>query len=133
MPATLAILALEDDPIIRSLLEAFFQIPGYRIVCAATGKAALECLRSDTFDVMLTDLMMPGYNGWEMIAMVHHLYPALPIILVSGSLLSTGTNGAAKARALGASGVLAKPFTRDELFAAIGRAVGPSESAGVSA
>ncbi len=133
MPAIRSILAIEDDPIIRALLQAFFQIPGYRIVCAADGTEALGHLSTDTFDVVLTDLMMPGHNGWEMIALIHERHPTLAIILVSGSLFCSSAEEMAKARALGAADVLPKPFSRAQLFAAIDRAldqVAPASAGG---
>jgi len=77
------ILVVDDDDIIRdTLCELLSQ--DHACQTAATAEEALTKLKSQPFDVVLTDISMPGLSGLELLNRVVHLYPGTPVIIVSG-------------------------------------------------
>jgi DNA-binding NtrC family response regulator len=91
------ILVVDDDDIIReTLCELFSQ--DHTCHAADTAETALAKLEAQSFDVVLTDVSMPGLSGFDLLNRVVQLYPDMPVIIVSGlsdqeqaqSLLSRG-------------------------------------------
>lgn len=77
------ILVVDDDEIIReTLCELFSQ--DHACQTAATAEAALAKLEAQKFDVVLTDVSMPGLSGLDLLNRVVELYPGTPVIIVSG-------------------------------------------------
>ncbi len=99
---------------------------GHEVAAVGDGEAAVERLAADSFDVLLTDLKLPGLSGLEVLAAARRRHPALPVVV----LTAYGTVAAAvEAMKLGAADFLEKPVDLDELFALVeslagGRAVG---------
>jgi signal transduction histidine kinase/ActR/RegA family two-component response regulator len=86
-PATapLVILAVDDSAEARDLLEDILQALGHRVVTAANGREALACLDGGLVpDLVLTDLGMPGLNGWQVARGVKARHPRLPVVLLTG-------------------------------------------------
>ncbi len=122
------ILVVEDEPLIALALEAALEDAGYGVITAANGRQGLERLaEAPRPDLVLTDMMMPVMGGAEMLAAMAadpHLR-TIPVIVLS-SLPET----AVRARANGAAAILRKPYTADEVLAAIGRVLGEAEQPG---
>ncbi len=80
------VLLVEDDPIVREVTRLQLERLGYRVVAASSGEEALERVRAQasSFDVLITDLIMPGINGEELSRRVRELAPGLPTLFVSG-------------------------------------------------
>jgi CheY-like chemotaxis protein len=79
------LLVAEDDRAVQSLYRMGLKgLSGFRIVLVENGLKAVEVLRSQTVDVLVTDLNMPVMDGFELIAKVASDYPALPIIVMTG-------------------------------------------------
>ncbi len=80
------ILLIDDDPAVRDIFKALLENAGYRVLTVETGQAGLsEFGRNPTeFALVITDLMMPGMNGREVIAALRVLVPRLPILAISG-------------------------------------------------
>ncbi len=77
------ILVVDDDDIIRgTLCELFSQ--EHTVYAADTAEAALAKLKSQAFDVVLTDVSMPGLSGLDLLNRVVQLYPGTPVIIISG-------------------------------------------------
>ena len=91
---------------------------GYTVVAAGGGRAALELFTAgpDRFDLVVTDIQMPGLGGLELLKRIRAIRPTLPVILTTGY---SEVMDEAGARALGASDLLQKPFTRARLAAAV--------------
>ena len=80
------VLVVDDEPMLLELTEALLDTLGYRATCAGSGQQALGRLREriDDFDLVLTDLTMPGMSGIELAAAVHGIEPQMPVVLVTG-------------------------------------------------
>ena len=80
------ILIVDDDHHARFLFGELLDHAGYTVVSACDGRAALNELRMQQFDAVVTDYRMPVLNGIELLRSIHAQYPWVPVILVSGSL-----------------------------------------------
>ena len=99
------VLIVEDEAIVRTLLERMVAGLGYDVRTAESGDEALALLRDgERFDLLLTDFMMPEMSGHELAALVLELAPATRVLYMSG----------ARMEAVGED-FLAKPFDTQEL------------------
>ena len=116
------VLVADDNPDIRSAIEAILDLSGYTTVQASNGIAALEIMSTGNIDLVVLDIFMPEKDGIEVLRERHNLGLATnpPVLAISGG----GENGTANlgltaARALGASAILYKPFSSADLTRAI--------------
>lgn len=110
----LTILVVDDDPVIRRLLEQRLVKQHYQVAVAGDGVQAEALLRERPFDVVLTDLMMPGgLGGIEVLEIAKKLHPHSEVVLITAHS-SVGT--AVEAMKKGAADYLEKPINFDELF-----------------
>src|ERR1051325_310035 len=77
------ILVVDDDDVIRDTLCELLA-SNYHCQQASTAEEALRTLQAQSFDVVLTDVSMPGLSGRELLQRVRNLYPGTPVIVVSG-------------------------------------------------
>ena len=119
------ILIVDDDPGQRSLINSFLQSQGFETVTADSGKRALEILHSGRFDMMVSDVRMPGLSGLETLRLARKEHATLPVLLVTAF---TDVRDAVTAMRDGAVNYLAKPIDLDELLASVQQATGVSES-----
>jgi CheY-like chemotaxis protein len=75
------ILLVDDDEGIQLLYQEEFQDEGYEVISAFTGEEALEKFKSETPDLVILDIQMPGMNGIEVLRQMKMIAPQLPIIL----------------------------------------------------
>lgn len=101
------ILVIDDDPIILDLLVTWLTTTGFRPVATNNGAEGLTLLRSQPFDLVLTDLVMPGVSGFEVLSTVTNEIPELPVIIISGL---AGMNESINALRLGAWDFITKPI-----------------------
>jgi CheY-like chemotaxis protein len=114
----LRILAVDDEPGLRRAIELVLRREGHAVRSVASGEAALAQLEAESFDLVLSDLGMPGMDGWELAARVRARWPAI------GFALATGWGAvidAEQARGYGVDAVILKPFRMAELRDAIVR------------
>src|SRR5436853_7068988 len=78
------ILIVDDEEEARSALAEMLREDGYLVDVAATAEDALERFRSETFHLLLTDLLLPGKSGVELTKLVHDACPATAIVLITG-------------------------------------------------
>jgi CheY-like chemotaxis protein/anti-sigma regulatory factor (Ser/Thr protein kinase) len=79
------ILLIDDEVLVRQALGDSLGVLGHTVVAAASGREGLERLESgERVDVVITDLGMPGMNGWDVVRVVQARWPDLPIGLVTG-------------------------------------------------
>ena len=108
------ILVVDDDPAVRSLIvEALRQGGEYIATEAADGKEALEALRSNLYDLVISDIHMPGMNGMDLLGRIREINPAIAVILITG-YPSIGLS--VSAMKTGAVDFITKPFRIDELL-----------------
>jgi DNA-binding NtrC family response regulator len=115
-----AILIVDDDLAMRELLVSLFREHGYRAESEARADAALARLGEEEFDVVLSDIRMPGKSGIEMVGDVRRLRSATPVILMTafGSV-----DSAVEAMRAGAFDYVTKPFEPEAVLFAVERAI----------
>jgi DNA-binding NtrC family response regulator len=119
------ILIVDDDPGQRSLLDSFLRSQGFETVVVDSGKLALETLRTGKFDMMISDVRMPGLTGLETLRLARKEHATLPVLLVTAF---TDVRDAVAAMRDGAVNYLSKPIDLDELLASVRQAIGISQS-----
>ena len=77
------IMIIEDDKEMRSLLKDFFEEEGFEIDSASNGVDALRMLSGDHFDLVITDIQMPGLTGLDILPRIRRLKPETPIIVMT--------------------------------------------------
>lgn len=115
------ILVADDEASIRELLQKTLALADYDVDVANDGRTALERLRGTTYDLLITDLKMPGADGLTVIREARRYRPDLPVIIITG--FSTEA-AAIDALNLGVSGYLTKPFRIPKVLAAAAKALG---------
>lgn len=108
------ILVVDDDNVIRDGLKRIFVAEGYGVSTFANGHAAIASLQQEHFDLVITDLKMPGMNGIEVMKGIRVLQPEVPIIIITGYAT---VETAVEAMKEGAVDYIAKPFTPEEICA----------------
>jgi len=125
-PESPRILIVDDDPGQRSLLNSFLRSQKFETVVVDSGQLALETLRTGKFDMMISDVRMPGLTGLETLRLARKEHATLPVLLVTAF---TDVRDAVAAMRDGAVNYLPKPIDLDELLASVRQAVGISGSA----
>lgn len=116
----LAILVVDDQPILREVLGEILEEAGHDVRLAADGGEALRKMSCGHYDVLLTDVVMPGIDGIELIGEVRRRYPWMRVIAMSaGSGNFSNTNCLEIATRVGANVALAKPFDGRRLLQAV--------------
>jgi len=112
------VLVVDDEPSMRRVLEIMLSRMGYRTAAAADGLEALQCLADQDFDLMISDLRMPGLNGIALLEKMRESELDVPVIIITahGSIES-----AVEAMRLGACDYLLRPFDMEALELAIRR------------
>ena len=108
------ILIIDDDAKLRATLEKILVARGHAVTSVGGGFEAAQSYREHPFDLVLTDLLMPQ-SGLSVIRVLRSQFPGVRVIAMSGG----GTQRLDYARGLGANFTLAKPFSTEELLAAI--------------
>jgi PAS domain S-box-containing protein len=85
-PATGLVLVVDDEPAVRRIVQAQLERLGYQVIAAHNGAEAIELFRArkDEIGLVVLDVIMPGMDGWETLATLRGLRPAIPVILASG-------------------------------------------------
>ena len=118
------ILVVDDEEAVLTLFRKTFERAHFDVDTAEDGAAAIECLRNNEYDLIVTDLQMPGIGGLSVIREVRRQGSDVPVVIVTGR--STEAS-AIEAINLGVSAYLTKPFRMGNIMAAAARALGDSE------
>ena len=113
------ILVAEDEPHIRRILSTLLEAASFKVDLASDGREALELLRSEQpYDLLVTDLMMPHYDGLEVLAALRHMETRaeLPVVMLTAKGQDADRD---RALSLGAREFLTKPFSPKKLLARI--------------
>lgn len=108
MRTTRKVLVVDDDPVVGRSFDRVLSGKGYAVITARDGDEALNKLSNEDYDVVFTDIKMPGMSGLEVAERVRASQPWLPVVIVTG--YGTDANEA-RARAAGVSGFLHKPLS----------------------
>lgn len=123
------ILLVDDNAENRALLANILSMRGYGVTTAPDGMIAWSLLEQsgDSFEIVITDLMMPRVNGIELLERVQAAYPRIKVILVTGHFEKEITS---RARRLGAYAVLPRPCELEQLLGIIRRILPHSPAIG---
>jgi DNA-binding NtrC family response regulator len=115
-----SILVVDDEPVVQDAVRWLLRSQGYDVDTAGNGEEALSRIAHREFDVVVSDIKMPGLNGLDVLERSRALKPNLSVILMTGyASLET----AIEALRLGASDYLRKPFELDDLTLSVERAL----------
>ena len=127
------ILICEDDDLYRQIAEVAFADGGHELLFAKNGDEALAKLKCDDIDLVVTDLVMPGKDGLEVIRAVRTTHSRMPVLAMTAGLATLKEPLLVAATALGADDVIEKPFRpqalRERANALLAKAARSSESA----
>jgi DNA-binding response OmpR family regulator len=122
------ILVVDDNTSMREAVCEMLQLAGYETISVENGRFAAQIHRSDPVDLIITDLFMPDTDGLEIIYQFRHEFPDVKIIAVSGG----GSRGLVEllsvAKKMGAQRALMKPFSWEDLLAAVQELLNPSSA-----
>ena len=117
------ILVVDDEPEIRDLLRDSLTRAGYEVLDAPDGKQAIEMLRKQTFDVVISDILMPEKDGLEVIMYLQRESPMTKCIAISAPSNRVFLQSA---QLLGATRVVEKPFSVGDIETALREVLEPS-------
>ena len=80
----LRILVVDDDENIREILQDILTMSGHLVVISSNGEEALQFFYDQEFDLVMTDLGMPGISGWEVNRKIKQTHPQKPVVIISG-------------------------------------------------
>jgi excisionase family DNA binding protein len=115
------VLVVDDEASIREMLSKTLALSEYDVDVAPDGRTALDRMRLFTYDLLITDLKMPGMDGMSVIREAKRLKPDLPVVIITG--YSTESS-AIEAVNLGVAGYLTKPFRVPRVLAVTAKALG---------
>jgi DNA-binding response OmpR family regulator len=112
----LRILVVEDDGNIRRIMKDFLSMDGHDVYIAADGESGLKYLQSEEFDLIITDLGLPGMNGWDLARASKRYQIDVPVISISSW---QGKEAEQKTKECGIDVAIWKPFRIDQVHQAI--------------
>jgi len=116
-----SILVVDDDAQALDVMSEMLRLEGHSVTVAENGRRAVEKIQHDSFDLVITDLIMPEKEGLETIADIRKYCGDMPIIAISGGGRVGPADYLETARFIGANMTLAKPFGRQELIKAVSK------------
>ena len=120
MPRKAHLLLVDDDPSTLASLSRAFRLAGHEATVCDNAARALDLVRSEAFDLILSDVVMPGKNGIELLEDLKKAGVKTPIVLVSGQ---ANIEMAVQATKLGALDFLEKPLSTDKLLVTLENAM----------
>jgi excisionase family DNA binding protein len=115
------VLVVDDEASIRDLLTKTLALAEYDVDASPDGRAAIGRLRAHVYDLLITDLKMPGMDGLTLIREARRLAPSLPVVIITA--YSTEAS-AIEAINLGVQGYLTKPFRITKILGTAAKALG---------
>jgi CheY-like chemotaxis protein len=117
------ILVVDDNDLVLQTVRGMLERAGHQVAVAVDGRDGLRQLRSGSFDLVVTDILMPELEGFEMMRALRQASSAIPIIVMTGGPSGRGPAGPSAgpdylrmARTLGATRTIEKPFTGTQLL-----------------
>jgi len=107
------ILIVDDESMVLSMLREVVSHEGYFVSTAKSGEQALDLLRQNVYDLVVSDITMPGISGLELLECVRENWPEIKVIIITGQ---GSIETKATAFNLGAEDFLDKPFHFDDLL-----------------
>jgi CheY-like chemotaxis protein len=116
------VLAVDDDHVIRGLLEVNLEMEGHEVVTAVDGQDALDKVRLNRPDLILLDVMMPHVNGWQVAEALKgdELTRGIPIVFLTARAMEADVR---KGKDLGVEAYVTKPFDPIDLMDLVNRLI----------
>jgi len=118
------ILVIDDEAPVRKVITRYLEHDGFAVTSVGTFEDAIAAVREQFFNLVITDIILPGKNGIELIADLDKEVPGLKYIAISGGGQIPAELYLESARNQGASITLMKPFDRTELLSAVHELIG---------
>ena len=128
MNAKLQVLVIDDDAVVGRSFDRVLTDKGYQVSTVLSGEEALDTMNDQDFDVVFTDIKMPGMDGLEVTERIKARCPWTPVVVITG--YGTEENEA-KASVLGVSGFVRKPLTPEMIESVTLKAVNEAANAEV--
>ena len=129
MSAVKKVLVVDDDPVVGRSFDRVLAGKGYAVISAGNGEEALDKLAREDYDVVFTDIKMPGMSGIEVAARIKATRPWLPVVIVTGYGSDENESRAKKA---GVNAFLRKPLSPDMIEQSAQAALAPALSVSVA-
>ncbi len=113
------VLVVDDDELVRFTLKQVLEQASYLVSVADDGDGALELMAQDNFEVVVTDVIMPGMSGIELLSRIRKLNDRTMVIIITGE---PNINAAVESMKLGADDYISKPFNVDKIIESVARA-----------
>ena len=107
------VLVVDDDPVVVLSCRRVLEAEGMEVHAATSVVAGEAMLAAERFELLLTDIKMPGRNGYAMMVQARKNHPDMPILIMTGYMTPETIE---QGRRCGAENYIAKPFTPDELM-----------------
>jgi two-component system response regulator PilR (NtrC family) len=114
------ILIVDDEEVLRDVLDAVLRREGFDVVLASTGEEALSIIESDDIDLVILDIMLPGISGIDTLRSIRISDPDLPVIVITAF---SSIDGAIEAMKHGAFHYIPKPFKNEEVVLTVTKAL----------
>ena len=118
MNRDITILVVDDEEAICAVMQELLQRKGYNVLIALDGDKALEILGSNNVTAVISDIVMPGMGGKDLLTAINAKYPQIPVIMMTGYGDAFSIK---QVIALGADEYITKPFKGDEVSMIIER------------
>lgn len=118
------ILLVDDNTMMRTVMRAALDRAGHAVTQAADGERALQALADGPFDLIITDIQMPGMGGVDLVNAIRASSPAAKILVISGWMEGSDLKDMTSAKTQGVQGSLEKPFTADKLVTKVAEILG---------
>ncbi len=112
------ILVVDDEPSLINMLDTVLSHYGYKLLQANSADQALKMMRLNKVDLVISDVSMPGMDGYELMEHIHNEFPEVKVQLVSGYNLNTGKNDVLHKK------ILYRPFSNNEMLTRIRELLG---------
>ena len=116
MPEKLRIPIIDDEEVVCRSCERFLKEEGYDVRTAYNGRDGIILIEENNYDIVITDLKMPGMSGMEILEYVKDKYPDIQVIMITG--YSTAANAEESVKK-GAADYIQKPFAPSELLSVV--------------
>ena len=119
-PRSLRILIVDDEEVLRDVLEAVLRREGFDVVLAASGEECLSVLDNEEVDCVILDVMLPGISGIDTLRAIRISNPELPVVVITAF---SSIDGAIEAMKHGAFHYIPKPFKNEEVVLSLNKAL----------
>ncbi|HEX3109199.1 MAG TPA: sigma-54 dependent transcriptional regulator [Thermoanaerobaculia bacterium] len=117
---SLRVMIVDDEEVLRDVLEVVLRREGFDVVLAASGEEALSLLDGDDVDLVILDVMLPGISGIDTLRAIRIANPTLPVVVITAF---SSIDGAIEAMKFGAFHYIPKPFKNEEVVLTVTKAL----------